>query len=53
MPDCMTFADAFWELEVRHGYDKALEMCCEEFDVTDEDAQRLLEEADALDNGNT
>ena len=52
VPDCCRVADAFWEYEVRFGYDKALEMTAEEFDLDQDDVERAVVEDDALNNSN-
>lgn len=44
--------DAFWQIELRGGYDLALAETARRFGVAPEYVEKLLKEQDELDNGN-
>lgn len=46
------FVETFWAAELMQGYDGAMAYCCKRFGLTKEDAERLLIEDDALNDGN-
>lgn len=52
IPDAARVVDAFWENEMRFGYDKALKMTAEEYGISEDDVETAVTEDDAANNGN-